>query len=64
MELTNISTGEPNATLFTVPSTYTVQSGGRGIGRGPHGPEGASGHRGGRPGGPGPFGRRGGPPPQ
>jgi len=64
MELTNISTGEPSATLFTVPSTYTIQSGGRGMGRGPRGPEGASGHPGGRPGGPGPFGRRGGPPPQ
>jgi len=64
MELTSISTGEPSATLFTVPSTYTVQSGGRGIGRGPRGPEGGSGHPGGRLGGPGPFGRRGGPPPQ
>jgi hypothetical protein len=55
MELTNISTGEPSATLFTVPSTYTVQKGGRGMGRGPRGPRGASGR-------PGPFGRRGGPP--
>jgi len=64
MELTNISTGEPSATLFTVPSTYTVQSGGRGMGRGPRGPEGGSGRPGGRLGGPGPFGRRGGPPPQ
>jgi hypothetical protein len=60
MELTGISTGEPSATLFTVPSTYTIQKGGRGMGRGPRGPGGASGH----PGGPGPFGRRGGPPPQ
>lgn len=60
MELTNISTGEPSATLFTVPSTYTIQRGGPGMGRGPRGSSGASG----RPGGPGPFGRRGGPPPQ
>ena len=50
MELTNISTGEPSATLFSVPSTYTVQNGGRGMGRGPRGPEGGSGHPGGRPG--------------
>ena len=64
MELTNISTGEPSATMFTVPSTYTVQSGGRGMGRGPRGSEGGSGRPGGRLGGPGPFGRRGGPPPQ
>jgi hypothetical protein len=60
MELTNISTGEPSATLFTVPSTYTIEKGGRGMGRGPRGPGGPSGH----PGGAGPFGRRGGPPPQ
>src|SRR6185312_3714088 len=48
MELTNISTGEPSATLFAVPSTYTIQNGGRGMGRGPRGPGGASGHPGGR----------------
>jgi hypothetical protein len=60
MELTNISTGEPSATLFTVPSTYTIEKGGRGMGRGPRGPGGPSG----RPAGAGPFGRRGGPPPQ
>jgi hypothetical protein len=58
MELTNISTGEPSATLFAVPSTYTIQKGGRRMGRGLRGPDGASGRRG----GPGPFGRRGGPP--
>lgn len=67
MELTNISTGEPSATLFQVPSGYTVKQGGPG-GRGPGGPGGASGGSGGfrpafRGGGPGPngFGRRGGP---
>jgi hypothetical protein len=64
MELTNISTGEPAASLFTVPSTYTTQKGGPGMGRGPRGPGGASGRPAGRMGGPGPFGRRGGPPPQ
>ena len=52
MELTNISTGEPSAALFTVPAGYTIQK--AGMGRGPGG-------RG--PGGPGGFGRRGGPPP-
>jgi hypothetical protein len=59
MELTNISTGEPSATLFAVPSTYTIENG-RGMGRGPRGSGGASG----RPDGPGPFGRRGGPSPR
>jgi hypothetical protein len=50
MELTNISTGEPSASLFTVPAGYTVKRAG---------PE--MGGRGGR--GPGGFGRPGGPPP-
>jgi len=39
-QLTNIVRGEPDATLFTVPSGYTVQKGGgpgRGPGRGPRG---------------------------
>jgi hypothetical protein len=60
MELTNISTGEPSASLFTVPSTYTIER--RGMGRGPRGPRGADGGSGrrDRPGRPGPFGRRGG----
>jgi hypothetical protein len=51
MELTNISTGEPSAALFTVPSGYTIKKAGPEMGRGP----------GGR--GPGGFGRPGGPPP-
>jgi hypothetical protein len=51
MELTNISTGEPSAALFTVPSGYTIRKAGPEMGRGP----------GGR--GPGGFGRPGGPPP-
>jgi hypothetical protein len=46
MELTNILTTEPSASLFVVPSGYTVKQGGRG-GFGPSGP-----------GGPGPRGRR------
>jgi hypothetical protein len=52
MELTNIVTAEPNASLFVVPAGYTVKQGG---GRGP----------GGRNGGPGPAAARfrGGPPP-
>jgi hypothetical protein len=50
MELTNISTGEPSASLFTVPGGYTIQKASRG---------GPGGERG--PGGPGAF-RRGGPP--
>jgi hypothetical protein len=49
MELTNISTGEPSAALFTVPAGYTIRK--ENMGRGP----------GGR--GPGGFGRPGGPPP-
>jgi hypothetical protein len=59
VELTNISTGEPSASLFTVPGGYTIQKGGGG--RGPGGP--------GRPGGQGGSGgfggafRRGGPGP-
>jgi len=52
MELTNISTGEPSAALFTVPSGYTIRKAGPEMGRGP----------GGR-GGPGGFSRQGGPPP-
>jgi hypothetical protein len=48
MELTNISTGEPGATLFTVPAGYTIQKAGTQQGRGPGGG----------------FGRRGGGPPQ
>jgi hypothetical protein len=62
MELTSISTGEPSATLFQVPSGYTVKQGGPG--RGPGGGRGGSGGGGAfRGGGPGPngFGRRGGP---
>ncbi len=51
MELTNISTGEPSAALFAVPSGYTIKKAGPEMGRGP----------GGR--GPGGFGRPGGPPP-
>jgi hypothetical protein len=49
MELTNISTGEPSAALFTVPSGYTIKRAGPEMGRGP--------------GGRGGFGRQGGPPP-
>lgn len=49
MELTNISTGEPSAALFQVPSGYTIKKAGPGMGRGP--------------GGRGGFGRPGGPPP-
>jgi hypothetical protein len=45
MELTNISHSEPAATLFVVPTGYTIQQGG---GRGPGGPRGA-GHRGPNP---------------
>jgi hypothetical protein len=52
MELTNISTGEPSAALFAVPSGYTIRKAGPEMGRGP----------GGR-GGPGGFARQGGPPP-
>ena len=51
MELTNIVLAEPAATLFAVPSTYTIKKGGPGGfggGRGPGGATGASGH--GRPG--------------
>jgi hypothetical protein len=59
MELTNISTGEPSAALFTVPSGYTVEKGGPGMGRGPGG-HGASGGEF-RPGGRGDFARPGGP---
>ncbi len=44
VELTNISTGEPNAALFTVPSGFTIQRAGRGAG----GPGGAF-RRGGPP---------------
>ncbi len=51
MELTGISTGEPSAALFTVPSGYTIKKEGEGRGQG-------------GPGGPGAFGRRGGGPPQ
>jgi hypothetical protein len=47
MELTNISTGEPNAALFTVPAGYTIKKAGPAMGRGR---------------GPGGFGRPGGPP--
>ena len=38
-QLTNIVRAEPDATLFTVPSGYTVQKGGPGwgSGRGPRG---------------------------
>jgi hypothetical protein len=54
MELTNISTGEPSAALFTVPSGYTIKKAGPEMGRGPGG-------GGGR--GPGGFARQGGPPP-
>jgi hypothetical protein len=50
MELTNISTGEPSAALFTVPSGYTIRKAAE-MGRVP----------GGR--GPGGFARPGGPPP-
>ena len=50
MELTNISTGEPSAALFAVPSGYTIKRAG---------PEMGPGGRGGRGG----FGRPGGPPP-
>jgi hypothetical protein len=64
MELTSISTGEPSATLFAVPSGYTIEKRGRGMGRGPRGLDGAPGHPEGRPDRPGPFGRRGGPPPR
>jgi hypothetical protein len=61
MELTSISTGEPSATLFQVPSGYTVRQGGPG--RGPGGGRGGSGGGAFRGGGAGPngFGRRGGP---
>jgi hypothetical protein len=52
MELTNISTGEPSAALFAVPTGYTIKKAGPEMGRGP----------GGR-GGPGGFARQGGPPP-
>jgi hypothetical protein len=53
MELTNISTGEPSAALFTVPAGYTIKKAGpEMMGRG----------QGGR-GGPGGFNRAGGPPP-
>jgi hypothetical protein len=51
MELTNISTGEPSAALFTVPSGYTIRKAGPEMGRGPGGRS------------PGGFGRPGGPPP-
>ena len=34
MELTNISTGEPSAALFTVPSGYTIKRAGPQMGRG------------------------------
>lgn len=61
MELTNISTGEPSASLFAVPSGYTIEKAGFGRGPGGRGPEGASGRPAGRP-GPAPFGRRGGGP--
>jgi hypothetical protein len=51
VELTNISTGEPSAALFTVPAGYTVKKAGpNNMGRGPGGPRGG-------------FGRPGGPPP-
>ncbi len=55
MELTNISTGEPNASLFTVPGGYTIQKGGGPGGPGGPGGRGGSGGRGGR-GGSGRFG--------
>jgi len=42
LELTNIVTTDPNPSLFTVPSTYTIKTGGRG---GPGGP-GGNGRRG------------------
>lgn len=63
MELTNISTGEPSASLFLVPAGYTIQKGGPG---GPGGPFGGSGGAHSRPGpggpgGPGGLARRGGP---
>jgi hypothetical protein len=44
MSLTNINRSQPDATLFTVPTDYTVQKGGPGgpgRGRGPGGPGGA-----------------------
>jgi hypothetical protein len=59
MELTSISTGEPAATLFQVPSGYTVKQGGPGRGLG--GGRGGSGGGQFRGGGPNGFGRRGGP---
>jgi len=37
-ELSNIQRQAPDATLFQVPSGYTVKQGGKGPGRGPHGP--------------------------
>jgi hypothetical protein len=49
MQLTNINRAEPDATLFTVPSDYTVRKGGPGgpggprPGRGPGGPGGPGG---------------------
>lgn len=49
MELTNISTGEPSAALFTVPSGYTIKRAGPQMGRGPGGGRGFN-----RPGGPPP----------
>jgi hypothetical protein len=49
MELTNISTGEPSAALFTVPAGYTIKKAGPEMGRGTGGGRG--------------FGRPGGPPP-
>jgi hypothetical protein len=56
LELTNIVTTEPNAALFTVPSGYTIKTGGRG---GPGRPGGE-----GRRGGPGGNARRQAPPTQ
>ena len=38
MELTNIQQTEPDATLFQVPSTYTIKTGGPGMGRAMGGP--------------------------
>ena len=53
MELTNISTGEPSASLFIVPAGYTIDKVGPGsVGRGPGGGRGPSGGAAFRRGGP------------